>query len=58
MSCHRRPHDLIQTMDEDGNLTKFTYDPNSNLTSVTDANRGVTSYSYDPMNRKASRSDP
>ena len=27
-------------MDEDGNLTKFTYDPNSNLTSVTDANGG------------------
>ncbi len=31
MSWHRRPHDLIQTMDEDGNLTRFTYDPNSNL---------------------------
>ena len=58
MSWHRRPHDLIQTMDEDGNLTKFIYDPNSNLTSVTDANGGVTSYSYDPMNRKASRTDP
>ena len=45
MSWHRRLDDLLQTMDEDGNLTKFIYDPNSNLTSVTDANGGVTSYS-------------
>jgi YD repeat-containing protein len=50
--------DLIQTMDKDSNLTRFGQDPNSNLSSVTDANGGVTSYTYDPMNRKASRVDP
>ena len=31
MSWHRRLDDLIQTMDKDGNLTRFTYDLNSNL---------------------------
>jgi YD repeat-containing protein len=37
-------------MDKDGNLTRFMYDQNSNLKTVTDAKGG--------LNRKASRTDP
>jgi RHS repeat-associated protein len=39
-------------------LTAFGYDPNSNLTSVTDARNGVTSYIYNNMDRATTRRDP
>lgn len=41
-------------------LTQFGYDPNSNLSSVSDAKApsGVTGYSYDNMDRLQVRTDP
>jgi len=41
-------------------LTQFGYDPNSNLSSVSDAKTpaGVTAYTYDNKDRLATRNDP
>lgn len=39
-------------------MTSFSYDPNGNLLSVTDARNGVTSYTYNTMDRLATRTDP
>jgi len=36
----------------------FSYDPNGNLLSVTDARNNPTVYTYDNMDRLATRKDP
>src|SRR5207247_4628917 len=41
-----------------GGLTSFTYDPNGNLQSVTDARSNSTTHTYDAMDRLATRVDP
>ena len=40
------------------NGTQYGYDPNGNLTSVTDANNHTTTYAYDAGNRKIGRTLP
>ena len=44
--------------DGDLNTTSFTWDPNSNLTSVTDALSNTWNLTYDALNRLATRVDP
>jgi YD repeat-containing protein len=38
---------LITTRDAQGNITKNTYDANSNLIAATDANGNISQYLYD-----------
>jgi len=44
--------------DGDGNTTTYAWDPNSNLTSVTDALSKTWSLTWDALNRLATRVDP
>ena len=41
-----------------GYTTTFTYDPNGNLLTVTDAKQQTTTHTYDPLNRLLTRTDP
>src|SRR3989442_1145495 len=44
--------------DPGGGTTRFNYDPNGNLLSVTDARGNSTSYVYNGMDRLTTRTDP
>jgi RHS repeat-associated protein len=41
-----------------GQTTSYTYDPNGNLTSMTDGNGNTTSYTYDAFGHELSVTDP
>ena len=49
----------LQTTDQLGHVTKFSYDANRNLVSKTDADGHVTNFAYDPDNKliKTTRAD-
>src|SRR5437016_3163733 len=48
---------VTQIQDALGGLTSFTYDPNGNLLTVTDAKTQTTTYTYDDMDRLLTRKD-
>jgi RHS repeat-associated protein len=49
---------ITQLTDAINGNTAFTYDPNSNLLTVTDAKTQQTVYTYSNMNRTSTRKDP
>ncbi len=49
---------LTQVLDPLNGTTGFSYDPNGNLLSVTDARSNQTTYTYENMDRLATRTDP
>jgi len=52
-------NDLTQVTDVAGGLTKFTYDTNHYLVTMTDPNNGVTTNHYDPTSHQiTSQDDP
>ncbi|WP_166671919.1 PKD domain-containing protein [Methylosinus sp. sav-2] len=52
-------HDkLIQKTDPEGNVTKWSYDANGNMTAMTDALSGVTAYTYDARGLALTKTDP
>ena len=52
-------HDkVIQKTDPEGNVTKWSYDANGNMTSTTDALGGVTAYTYDAHGLALTKTDP
>lgn len=50
---------LLQSTDQLGHVTKYTYDPDHNLITFTNANGQLTRYTYDPDNEriKTTRAD-
>jgi len=48
----------MQIADALGGQTRFSYDGNGNLLTVTDARGNTTTHSYDSMDRLATRTDP
>ncbi|TBW58737.1 hypothetical protein EZI54_02380 [Marinobacter halodurans] len=49
---------LIRSIQADGDTTRYGYDVNSNLTSVTDANSQETTRAYDALDRLTQVTDP
>lgn len=56
VSAARRRRTVARVTATNG-ITAFTYDPNGNLLTVTDAKNHVTTYTYDNMDRVATRKD-
>lgn len=49
---------LVQKTDAVGNVSKWSYDANGNMTALTDAMAGVTAYTYDPRGLALTKTDP
>lgn len=50
---------VVESTDQLGHVTRYSYDPNRNMVSMTDANGHVTQYAYNPDNQriKTTRAD-
>ncbi|MCK4541357.1 MAG: RHS repeat protein [Spirochaetales bacterium] len=49
--AHNMPGKLYKEIHPDDTFTKYGYDLEGSISSVTDANNNTTSYEYDPLNR-------
>jgi RHS repeat-associated protein len=49
---------VTQRIDANGKITRYTYDPNGNVTAVTDPNNLTTQTAYDALNRPILITDP
>lgn len=56
--AHNMPGKLYKEINPDDTFTKYGYDSEGNISSVTDPNNNTTSYEYDPLNRLITVTQP
>jgi len=56
--AHNMPGKLYKEINPDDTFTKYGYDLEGNVASITDPNNNTTSYEYDPLNRLITVTQP
>jgi RHS repeat-associated protein len=56
--AHNMPGKLYKEINPDNTFTKYGYDSEGNVASVTDPNNNIASYEYDPFNRLITVTQP